>query len=517
MSVKIHDFSQASIEELNRIMSEVEDDGQWGIFDTIGDWTMGIPELEQSQESFQEHFQAIVDKHNIGVKDFDTILEEIHKVDKEYAAQFDSILSEMEVFGNKLKNVAQLITPSVITSSQGKFTEILGVIHSKEINDLYRKCTENDQLWKDILSKDAGGISNEEYAALALVYTTVDADKLDDFLNACMNKNEDVDYNFAVEFQGLQDHTSWIVDKEKVDQILSMIQVMRDNSVILLQYVDRDSEEEFYKEVKAYSDDLMQRMTLLSVSKEIGIFNGTHKKDSPEIVLVRNEDGSLNLSFRETKLIYEPGMKSVVSMDLYPSSVIISNTKNGEGIDIDALENSRIAFSEYFEAPSIEEASASFASDQVKSVVTDGMLDAARAGAKKAGKIGLSKAIGFIPIVGDVAGAGIDYYNDMQEHNKDVSFIDGQLTDLEESIIYADFDCSTSRVVYDTSNVSGNIVFVKPGQDTFNRLNRLNEAWGTNYTLDDILYRPKEIFDKAAELNNDITKKDLYDEAINNK
>ncbi len=126
MAGKLHDFSQASIDQLATIVNEVEDDGQWGWVDGMGDWTISIPELKEGEESFKNHYQAVIDKHNIGTDEFDAILKDVENVDKEYKKNFESTLNELEGFQYKLEKIAQLITPSVISTSK----DILGSIVS---------------------------------------------------------------------------------------------------------------------------------------------------------------------------------------------------------------------------------------------------------------------------------------------------------------------------------------------------------------------------------------------------
>ncbi|MBC2292914.1 DUF3114 domain-containing protein [Listeria booriae] len=125
MAGKAHDFSQDSINQLAIIVADVEDDGQWGWVDGMGDWTISIPELKEGEKSFQNHYQAVVDKHNIGKKDFDIILEKVENVDKAYEKDFSSILFKLEGMNSKIATIASIITPSVMSTTSKNFQGIV--------------------------------------------------------------------------------------------------------------------------------------------------------------------------------------------------------------------------------------------------------------------------------------------------------------------------------------------------------------------------------------------------------
>lgn len=126
MAGKTHDFSQASIEQLATIVDEVENDGQLGFFDWVNDPFISVPEIHDSLDNLNKYHKAVIDKHDIGKKDFDDILKEVESVDKAYEKKFESTLNELEGFQYKLDNIAKIITPSVITASK----DILGSIMS---------------------------------------------------------------------------------------------------------------------------------------------------------------------------------------------------------------------------------------------------------------------------------------------------------------------------------------------------------------------------------------------------
>ncbi|MBC6310070.1 hypothetical protein HCJ66_11015 [Listeria sp. FSL L7-1582] len=126
MAGKSHDFSQASIDQLATIVNDVEDDGQLGFLDWVNDPFISVPEIQDSLDNLNEYHKAVIDKHDIGKQAFDEILKDVESVDKAYERNFESTLNELEGFQYKLENIAQLITPSVISTSK----DILGSIVS---------------------------------------------------------------------------------------------------------------------------------------------------------------------------------------------------------------------------------------------------------------------------------------------------------------------------------------------------------------------------------------------------
>ncbi|MBC2324661.1 hypothetical protein [Listeria booriae] len=134
MAGKSHDFSQTSIDKLATIVNDVEDDGQWGWVDGMGDWTISIPELKEGEKSFQNHYQAVIDKHNIGKSDFDTILKAVEFVDFKYEKIYTTILSDLKSFNDKLETIGQLITPSVMTLPQEGLKGMLSNLPYKKID-----------------------------------------------------------------------------------------------------------------------------------------------------------------------------------------------------------------------------------------------------------------------------------------------------------------------------------------------------------------------------------------------
>ncbi|MBC2283047.1 hypothetical protein [Listeria booriae] len=520
MAGKSHDFSQSSIDQLATIVNDVEDDGQWGWVDGMGDWTISIPELKEGEQSFQNHYQAVVDKHNIGAKDFDTILKDVESVDKEYESHYTSILCNLLAFNDKLKNISQLITPSVVTLSQTDMAAVMAVLGGKEVNYLYDRCMESDQFWQDILCKDVSEISDEEYAALALLYATIDKEKLDEFLKLCMNKAEDVDYTLVQEFMGPsagqlnEDHSKWEPDIEKMNRIMVNLQGMRDNSVLLLQYVDSESNNSLYRELKNYSNDIMQRMTLLSVVRDTESFHGAYKGTEPDIEVMNQKDGSIVLGFKGYRNIGSP--VSATFTNFADSSITISGTQNGNMIDISVLQESRVAFANHFGAPSLVGATTDFTVDQASGLAIDGLSTVAGDALERSGKIGLSKAIGCVPFIGDVISAGFDYYNDTQEHQANTTFIEGQLLGIENAQIYSNFDCVASLVTLDTADTEGSTIYIEVGQETHERVRKVNEACGTNFTVADIVQDPQKVINKVIELR-DSGLGDAFDEAIAKK
>lgn len=137
MADKIHDFSEESIENIESIVNEIEDDGQLGFFDWIGDWSISIPEIDQSRSNLNEYHKAVIDKHDVGRTEFENIQMNVKTVDEYYERKLIDTKDEVINFNTKLHEIALLITPSVISvdsESFQKFTANINLIFSSKTN-----------------------------------------------------------------------------------------------------------------------------------------------------------------------------------------------------------------------------------------------------------------------------------------------------------------------------------------------------------------------------------------------
>ncbi|WP_149023861.1 hypothetical protein [Listeria riparia] len=161
-------------------------------------------------------------------------------------------------------------------------------------------------------------------------------------------------------------------------------------------------------------------------------------------------------------------------------------------------------------------ATTDFTVDQASGLAIEGLSAVAGEALERSGKIGLSKAIGCVPFIGDVISAGLDYYTDTQEHQANITFIEGQLSGIENAQIYSNFDCVASLVTLDTADTEGSTIYIEVGQETHERVRKVNEACGTNFTVADIVQNPQKVINKVIELR-DSGLGDAFDEAIAKK
>ncbi|MBC1794805.1 hypothetical protein [Listeria booriae] len=120
----IRDFSQTSIDRIAALVQKEEGDGQWGIFDWFDDTFTSAGDIRDSLDNLDKYHQEVIDDQNIGVEKFDAILQEVESVDQNYASRFYNLQDKLEGFNDKLTTIANMITPSVMTTSIENFNQI---------------------------------------------------------------------------------------------------------------------------------------------------------------------------------------------------------------------------------------------------------------------------------------------------------------------------------------------------------------------------------------------------------
>ena len=118
------DFSQATVDALYRTIETIKNDGQWGIVDFFTDLWMVVPDMSD----VKAYQRAVLDKYDVGEAELDTILQTVGAVDSSYQMSLILCANTVEEFGQKIKNVADLITPVVVSYDQERFTTLGGAI-----------------------------------------------------------------------------------------------------------------------------------------------------------------------------------------------------------------------------------------------------------------------------------------------------------------------------------------------------------------------------------------------------
>ena len=380
--------------------------------------------------------------------------------------------------------------------------------------------------WKEvekILAKPEEEITEEEYKALALVYMNMAPEELSRFLGLCMDRTKDVDIPWYSEMAGMganlvnEDYSEWTISQGKVDRLLEQISKTSNETLGMLQVVNSKVNEQMYDMLKEQRNVIIQRMTLLKVADEIGTFRGEYQAELPTISIVMGEDQGLTMTFCEYRNIGSAVSPTI--SNLGESTVNISKTKNGTSIDRKALENAELTFVGYFGGISVAEETLSFVTEETTGeVISYGSEQLAAYIAQKVGKEVLGKAVGYIPLLGDIAGFGVDMAISQAEAEENCQFITGQFNGMESALIYSNFDCSVNFVQCDMADNSQITIYAQTGENTADIIARVNEKLGIEITEDEVVTSPNDVDSLIEQLEKENPdNEDRYEEAINNK
>lgn len=370
-----------------------------------------------------------------------------------------------------------------------------------------------------IMQKDADDITDEEYRTLAFLYLNVNNDDMAKFIGCCMHK-EDVDVPWYNELfgpsagQASEDYSKWTVDKDKVNKLMSQISNTSDQTLLLIQNIDSNKYPDAYKLLKKQRNQIIQRQTLLNVVQETGEFHGDYKAGAPSISIESGADDSLVLNFKEYKNIGSSA--SPTFSNLGKSTINVSATSNGVNSMSTAIESSEADFYGHFGDVNELKETATFTYGQVKDELIDkGSDKLASYVVEKTEREALGKAVGYIPLAGDVIGFGVDLAQKEQEAKENNTFIKGQFDSLKAANVYSDFDCSTSFVKYDTSKKKKLSVYAYDGEDTGEIVDRVNKKLNSDFNVQDVVNNPNDVYKKKEEIfSADHDNEDLYDDAV---
>lgn len=377
-----------------------------------------------------------------------------------------------------------------------------------------------------VLKKDASEITDVEYQTLAFVYLKADEEGMVRFLACCMDRRKDVDTPWYNEVFGPsaglvnQDYSEWVVNESKIGRIQSEIVAKSEELLEQMRKVG-DSYNSDYLNAKSERNNVIQRLTLISVVAELGTFRGEYQGAQPVISVGEGEERELIITFSEFRNVgseYAPTMSNLAE-----STVTIDFTTNGDSITFDEIDDLEVAFKAYFCDYSVENDVAEFAYDKAKGeVISQGSEKLGEYVGETLGKESLGKVVGAVPLVGDIAGLGLDVAMEQVKQERALEFVGGQFDTIESVNIYEHFDCSVNDVHFDTAENVQDILYAYEGQKTEERVERVNELLQTELEKgilkEDVITNPNSIYELYLELlEKNPDNKDRYDEAVNDK
>ena len=373
--------------------------------------------------------------------------------------------------------------------------------------------------WDEIektVGKDALEITAEEYYALSVVYLNLDAEDLTRFLSLFIDKTKDVDMPWYNELFGPaagqcnEDYSEWNVNNDKLNQVLAYAGIISEVTLKAMQGVDKDA----YELLEDERNVMLQRITVLQAVREVGVFRADIYADSPDIKIEEDEESkALTIKFKEYRNI---GSESAPTFsNLADSSIKVKYTMDSSCIDMESIKNAETILTTYFGGYSVAEESGKFVLDETKGEAISKAAEGLASYVKKAGKTGMSKAIGYIPIVGDVAFFAIDTAADYEETKDNVKIVKEQLDNIKSAQLYSDFDYSVNFVEYDTADSKEIEIVANHGKDTVNIINQVNSDLELDISENGIFAEPDKTYQKITdEISDNPDKQKAYNDAI---
>ena len=377
--------------------------------------------------------------------------------------------------------------------------------------------------WDEIektVGKDALEITAEEYYALSVVYLNLDAEDLTRFLSLFIDKTKDVDMPWYNELFGPaagqcnEDYSEWNVNNDKLNQVLAYAGIISEVTLKAMQGIDKDENQDAYDLLEKKRNDMLQRITVLQAVREIGVFRADIYADSPDIKIEEDEESkALTIKFKEYRNI---GSESAPTFsNLADSSIKVKYTMDGSCIDMESIENAENILTTHFGGYSVAGKTGKFVLDKTNGEAISKAAEHAASYMKKAGKTGVSKTIGYIPIIGDVASFVIDTATDYKKSQENVKIVKEQLNNVKSAQLYSDFDYSVNFVEYDTANSEEIEIVANHGKDTVNIINQVNSDLELDISENEIFAEPDKTYQKITdEISDNPDKQKAYNDAI---
>jgi hypothetical protein len=120
------DFSRATVARLCEVIAAVRSDNQWRVADFFTDLWEALPPLDQ----VEAYRRAVLDKYDIAESELDNILRAVGAVDEDHARQLTTLSDEAEALARRIRNLADMVTPQVISSTPSRYAALADRIDS---------------------------------------------------------------------------------------------------------------------------------------------------------------------------------------------------------------------------------------------------------------------------------------------------------------------------------------------------------------------------------------------------
>ena len=465
--------------------------------------------------------------------------QKLYDVWQEKENQYDgieSLTSGLFAEGTAIRATVESALDNITSSFyDGAYHPDMNAGWRSEIYDIYFnrvfRISESGELTIDmeevekILRKDAGEITSAEYDVLALAYLMADDEDLAVFMQGMMGERVDYDYTWLEEQMGYiannskKDFSEWKVDSEKMAQIGKRVAGYAEGTLQLLQKHRTEGDDTGVLACGLQRNNILQRMTLLNVVKQIGAFRGEYESDYPTITVQKSENGELILGILENRNIGSVMSPSYTTLG--KSIIKISRTINGSSVDDEEINYSEYMLTNYFGNYLFASEAGSFAIDEGRGQLIGSAFERlSQKVAEKTGKEVLGKVVGYVPVAGDIVGFLIDTKATKQQVKEDIKFIKQQYKSSHAAEVYSEFDCCVNFVDFDLQENNSHVFYPYVGNTTEQKIVLINKYLGavesTYLTQEIILKNPQSVWKFKREMEEEAELIYQYNRIISN-
>ena len=463
--------------------------------------------------------------------------QKLYDVWQEKENQYDgieSLTSGLFAEGTTIRATVESALENITSSFyDGEYHPDMNAGWRSEIYDIYFNrvfhISESGELTIDmeevekILRKDAGEITSAEYDVLALAYLMADDEDLAVFMQGMMGERVDYNTSWYASTMNYKVYSEWRIDKEKLNEIRVRMKAYAEAELQVIQEYRIDEDKESARAGVLQRGAILQRMTLLDVINQIGLFGGEYEANYPTMTIKKRESGEMMLEINEGRIV--TGGKPTGST-LRNSEVVISATVVGENIGIVQSNYARYILTNYLGGYSLENDAGKFAIGKMKGKVTpnsQSIKNWANRIKQIPGKEKLGEALGYIPVVGSVVKFGVDTWKNKEKAEKNVKFVEEEISDINIAMLCSGFDCCVSFVDFDLTDNNSHEFYIYKGEQTDSKITRFNEeealkeAFSKKLTSDMIIKSPEDVVEFWQKIQSDESLRNMFDEILANK
>ncbi|MDR0458937.1 MAG: hypothetical protein LBG68_00530 [Coriobacteriales bacterium] len=245
----IRDFTDACREEI--INELIKADNQlegWTIFDALYNWVYIASVRCELDESVLEFYRETSDKYKEMAGSVGPIFDDVYAVESNTSSNLNQLLELSLGLSESLKALAAIIDPTppsgaspMLALTGSDFYDVLGSVNTRLLEATRARFVSIGEdgsliydwdLIDEVLGKDADKISEAEYYVLAELYAYMGLADTEKFIQALAEKVAD-------RTDGPVEYTEWAYDPEKVNRLISYVNVFAFLEATLKCYVDQ--------------------------------------------------------------------------------------------------------------------------------------------------------------------------------------------------------------------------------------------------------------------------------------